>query len=72
MISLDRWYNRLTAGDDRSDGVVQGASQVYPNAIRNFDAQDATSHTGETSTQRSYNEVQRVLTEALGVTEIRD
>ncbi|MEM6285988.1 MAG: hypothetical protein AAF845_02400 [Bacteroidota bacterium] len=65
--STDRWYNRITSYGDQSDGVVQGQSQVYPRAIRNFQAVNPTSHTGETRTERSYVEVERVLTDELGV-----
>ena len=75
MVRTDRWYNRITAGHDETDGVVQGASQVYPefggppDPLRNFEAETPTSHAGETRTLRSYREIERVLTEELGVAE---
>ena len=72
MKTTDLWYNRITAGYDETDGVVQGASQVYPGAILNVEARDPTSHTGETRSQRSYDEIEDVLTGQLGVIEIPD
>ena len=68
--AADQWYNKITAGDDdRTDGIVQGASQVYPRATRNFTAVDPTSHPGEVNTEKSYDEVYRVLHDELGVQE---
>ena len=65
-----RWHSRMTA--DHTDGVVQGTSQVYPGAILNVEARDPTSHTGETRSRRSYNEIEDVLTEYLGVELVLD
>lgn len=58
---LDRWWNRITAGDDRSDGFIQATSQRYPGADRQIRARIPTSHTGEPKTERSYIEVEEVL-----------
>ena len=65
----DRWWKRITSGNDRTDGVVEGVSQVYPNAIRNVTARDPASHAGEIDTQRSYNEIHAVLRDDLEVVE---
>lgn len=72
--STDRWWNRITARDDETtDGVVQGPSQVYPNAILNraLEDSDATSHTGEADTYRSYVQIRRMLVDELLVEERR-
>lgn len=54
---------------EESDGVVSFNSQTYPGlpAEDNYLAEDPTTHTGQTNTQRSYAEVERVLTTRLGV-----
>lgn len=70
--STDRWWNRITARDNETtDGVVEGPSQVYPNAIFNVEALNPTSHTGEIDTYKSYVEIHRMLKERLGVIERR-
>lgn len=67
-VTTDRAWKHLTAGGEiRSDGIVAGSSQVYPNAILNREAETPTSHTGEMNTERSYREVERVLVQNLGV-----
>jgi pimeloyl-ACP methyl ester carboxylesterase len=45
---LDNFWNDLTAGSDSSDGIVQGASQTYPNATQNYVISGADSHVGVT------------------------
>jgi len=73
MDQTDRWYHRITAGNQRTDGVVEGTSQVYPGVpaqgapLRNIQARTPTSHTGETRTERSYIEVRDVLRFDFGV-----
>lgn len=63
-------WRHLTAGsEDRSDGIVQGSSQVYPGAVLNREALNPTSHTGEMNTRRSYDEVEFILTNQLNVAE---
>ena len=69
LIQTDAFWHRITSGSDDSDGIVQGVSQIYPGALLNVRAEDPTSHTGETRTERSYNEVERVLAQYLGVQE---
>ena len=45
----------------KTDGVVEGTSQVYPNAIRNVSARRPTSHAGETRTRGSADEVRDIM-----------
>lgn len=47
MNAVDHGWNLLTAGSDRTDGFIQGQSQVYPYAIRNIVITNADSHSGE-------------------------
>ena len=65
----DRWYNRVTAGSDFTDGIVEGASQIYPGLAPqfNFRAADPTSHLGETNTRKSYDPLESVLVGELSV-----
>lgn len=67
MDSMDHVYNRITAGNDKTDGIVQGASQIYPNAIRNVSAANPASHAGETKTEGSATEVREIMAGDLGV-----
>jgi pimeloyl-ACP methyl ester carboxylesterase len=48
MDDLDNFWNDLTAGSDASDGIVQGASQTYPNATQNYVISGADTHVGAT------------------------
>ncbi len=43
----DRFWDRLTAPGDRTDGIVQGSSQLYPNATRQYPISKGDSHLGE-------------------------
>lgn len=65
--NTQNWWDRITAGNQSSDGVVEGASQTYPGANFNFDAQTPTSHTGEIDTPRSYVEINKVLASRFSV-----
>ena len=73
MVMTDRWWNRISAGGERSDGIVQLPSQDYPGSRRSFSARSVrgstgvTSHTGQTHTERSYSTLERVLADELGV-----
>lgn len=51
--TFDATWNLLTSlPGQASDGVVQGPSQIYPSATRNYERRtDATSHLGETRTE---------------------
>jgi hypothetical protein len=67
--SADRWYRRITTGDDDTDGVVEGTSQDYPGANFNLEVPNpaSTSHTGETNTLKSYDALDDILAGRLGV-----
>ena len=61
IIRADAYYHRITAGGDRTDGVVEGLSQEYPRAERNIVAATATSHPGETKREVSAIEIRDVM-----------
>jgi pimeloyl-ACP methyl ester carboxylesterase len=64
MYQIDDGWNQLTAPyGDRTDGIVQGSSQVYPRALKQYPINGGDSHVGETTSD--YTE--RRLFEALSV-----
>ena len=65
--TTDAWWNGITAGSDRTDGIVAGASQRYPNATFNYQAPDPVSHTAEIDSRRSANSIETMLNERLQV-----
>lgn len=68
MISFDLLWNGLVSGFGKSDGIVPGSSQVYPNALRNYPMKDgAPSHTGETRSRETQRALQVILPEVMGV-----
>ena len=69
LILADARYHRLTAGPDRTDGVVEGRSQVYPRALDNVQARNPTSHPGETRFESSAVEIRDVMLDRMGLPE---
>ena len=69
--STDRWWTRITVGNDQGDGVVPYASQVYPRATFNYRAPNPVSHTAEVDTRRSALSVRDVLRDRVGVSSRR-
>jgi len=68
--AADAAWKLITARTDpRSDGVVQGASQVYPGALLNRASLDPSSHTAQNDSERSAEDIFRVLRDDLGVLE---
>lgn len=37
MDAIDLFWDRMTAPGDRTDAIVQGSSQIYPNALQQFE-----------------------------------
>lgn len=68
FIGFDLLYNGLVSGFGKSDGVVPGSSQVYPNARRNYPMRSgAPSHTGETQSYETQKALNAVLSDVMGV-----
>jgi hypothetical protein len=64
---LDRFYDRLTAPGDRSDGIVQGSSQVYPNATRQYPIPGGDSHVGENKSNLTRDQLRNTFITEFGV-----
>jgi pimeloyl-ACP methyl ester carboxylesterase len=68
LVGFDLMYNGLVSGFGKSDGVVPGSSQVYPNARRNYPMRDgAPSHTGETQSYETQKALRAVLSDVMGI-----
>ncbi|HYW07919.1 MAG TPA: hypothetical protein VE913_13245 [Longimicrobium sp.] len=62
MDRIDGTWNALSApGQERTDGIVQGSSQVYPNAIRQYPIEKGDSHLGETKSDKVHRRVREAL-----------
>ncbi len=57
----DRWWDNLTAPGMRSDGIVQGPSQVYPNALEQRPVNAGDSHVGEVKSPETRRELNYLL-----------
>lgn len=66
MNAVDSGWDRLTAPGQGSDGIVQGNSQVYPNATRRLAVNGADSHVGETGSDKVREPLRRTLFENFG------
>jgi pimeloyl-ACP methyl ester carboxylesterase len=53
MDDIDRGWDQLTAPGQTSDGIVQGPSQVYPNANSQYPINSGDSHVGETKSDKT-------------------
>ncbi len=67
MDDLDRLWDRLTAPGDRSDGIVQGASQVYPNATRQYPINRGDSHVGENKSNLTRDQLRNAFVNVFAV-----
>lgn len=67
MDSVNRKWDRLTALGMRSDGVVHGPSQVYPNAMENFPVLGRDSHGRETKSKHTRDRLDCILPSEFGV-----
>lgn len=62
MNNLDATWNSLTAPyGDRTDGIVQGSSQYYPNAVKQYPISGGDSHVGETKSDRTRPRLEEAL-----------
>ena len=58
---VDRGYDRLTAPGEKTDGLVQGSSQAYPNATRRYAINNSDSHVGEVKSDLVRNRLTETL-----------
>jgi hypothetical protein len=62
MDSMDATWNTLSApGSERTDGIVQGSSQVYPGGDRQYPINRGDSHTGETKSDLVHPRLREAL-----------
>lgn len=67
MDDIDRGWDQLTAPGQTSDGIVQGPSQVYPNASRQYPISSGDSHVGETKSDKTRDRLVSTLTSDFAV-----
>lgn len=63
----DATWDRITAPNDHSDGVVQGVSQVYPRALFNYVIPGGDSHTGEPKSDQVKTRIESAFDNYFGV-----
>ncbi len=69
MIGWDLVWNAMVADFGKSDGIVPGSSQVYPNTPRNAAMRDSPpSHMGETRSGETRKTLRVILRDVMGVT----
>lgn len=70
MDKSDRWYDRVTSPGMEGDGIIQGPSQIYPGANRQFTykGKDAVSHAYETQSTSTRKALDTILRYNLDVT----
>lgn len=65
--NIDAGWDRLTAYGDKTDGIVQGSSQVYPTSgnaqERQYPINGGDSHLGETKSNLVKEQISRAFTE---------
>lgn len=67
-LAVTGFWNVAVSGFDKSDGIVPGKSQMYPNAFRNYGIPDGDSHVGETKSDRVRKELRKALFDDMKVT----
>lgn len=67
MLATSALWNMMTADLGRTDGIVPGRSQIYPNALRNYDIPKGDSHVGETTSDKTRDKLRLALDEVMRV-----
>jgi pimeloyl-ACP methyl ester carboxylesterase len=67
MLATTGLWNVMTARLGKTDGIVPGSSQIYPNAMRNFEIPKGDSHVGETKSARTREKLRFALRDYQGV-----
>jgi pimeloyl-ACP methyl ester carboxylesterase len=67
MLATTGLWNIMTARLGKTDGIVPGSSQIYPNAMQNYDIPKGDSHVGETKSNLTRRELRKALLHNLGV-----
>jgi hypothetical protein len=61
-------WNIMTARFGKTDGIVPGSSQIYPNALQNYQIPQGDSHVGETKSDLTRRELRKALRGYMNVT----
>ncbi|HYW09268.1 MAG TPA: alpha/beta hydrolase [Longimicrobium sp.] len=67
MLAVTGLWNYTTARLGKTDGIVPGHSQVYPNAMQNYDIPNGDSHVGETKSEKTRRELRFALRDFMSV-----
>lgn len=67
MLAVTGLWNYTTARLGKTDGIVPGNSQVYPNALQNYDIRNGDSHVGETKSDKTRRELRFALRDFMSV-----
>ncbi|HEU0013598.1 MAG TPA: hypothetical protein VFQ45_07925 [Longimicrobium sp.] len=68
MLATDLLWNFMTARWGKTDGIVPGSSQIYPNATENLSIPNGDSHVGETRSTHTRTRLRTALDEYMEVT----
>ena len=67
MLATTGLWNVMTARLGKTDGIVPGSSQIYPNATKNFEIPKGDSHVGETKSNLTREKLRFALRDYQGV-----
>jgi hypothetical protein len=67
MLATTGLWNMMTARLGKTDGIVPGRSQIYPNATKNFEIPKGDSHVGETKSSLTREKLRFALRDYQGV-----
>jgi hypothetical protein len=67
MLATTGLWNIMTARLGKTDGIVPGSSQIYPNAMQNYNIPKGDSHVGETKSNKTRDMLRLGLRDNLGV-----
>ena len=68
MLAVSGLWNYMTARLHSTDGIVPGYSQIYPNALQNYDIPKGDSHVGETRSDKTRDKLRLALRDRMLVT----
>ena len=68
MLATTGLWNIMTARLGKTDGIVPGSSQIYPNALQNYQIPQGDSHVGETKSDLTRRELRKALRGYMNVT----
>jgi pimeloyl-ACP methyl ester carboxylesterase len=67
MLAITGLWNVMTARLGKTDGIVPGSSQIYPNALQNYDVPKGDSHVGETKSDKTRDMLRLALRDQIRI-----